>query len=52
MGSRKTDLPLNCDDLLDDLKVKAMEEACYWSLKIGHAHGPDSPLLKSREKIK
>jgi len=52
MGSRKIDLPPNYDDLPDDMRVKVMEEACRWSLKERHGLGPDSPLLKSKDKIK
>lgn len=52
MGSRKIDLPPNYDRLDPDMQVKVMEEACRWNLKVNHGLGPDSPLLKSREKIK
>lgn len=52
MGSRKIDLPPNYEDLPPEIQVKAMEECCRWNLKVNHALGPDSPLLKSKDKIK
>ena len=47
MGSRKTDLPPNYDSLPEDMKIKAMEEACFWALKISHGRFPGDPVLKS-----
>lgn len=52
MGSRKIDLPPNFDDLDDDMKVLVSEEHYRWRLKTSHELSPDSPLLKSRDKIK
>ena len=52
MGSRKTELPPNYDQLDPDMQVKAMEEACRWALKVSHGKFLGDPLLKSRGKIK
>lgn len=52
MGSRKIDIPPNIERLPEDLQDEAMEITYRWNLKVNHGLGPDSPLLKSREKIK
>jgi len=52
VSSRKIDFPPNFDDLPEDMQVLVSEECYMWRLKVSHGLGPDSPLLKSREKIK
>lgn len=52
MSSRKIDFPPNFYDLPEELQVLASEEVYRWRVKVSHGLGPDSPLLKSREKIK
>lgn len=47
---RKT--PPNLYDLPEDLRVEAEEMLYRSQLRNVHGLGPDSPLLKSRDKIK
>ena len=52
MGSRKSDLPPNFDFLDAESQDIIMEQCCRLAGKASHGHAADSPLLKSREKIK